>query len=299
MNPPSDSPVIASTSNPQYLPASEFDAYDHSDEVVVFWRSVVPALSTKCRVKLFWPHDTCHGRYSAQNLAAFDGCLWLSRWQLGNYLDMQGLWAKIPYTIMGNGWSPITSCTIEGERPLRSCIYGSNWARGLENVLDVWPEVRRIFPDATLTVCYGSETWNLWSKDKEQQVLRRVEGMKDIGVVNKGSVDHETLEKLYHEHSFWLYPNTGTETFCITAVKAQGAGCIPVATRASGLFETLAPFAETCLNSAEWSTLLVKALRDASSIKLEDRRKYADWSKIWYWKEIAQRFDTFVKSIQK
>lgn len=121
--------------------------------------------------------------------------------------------------------------------------------------------------------------------------------MKHLDVVNAGSVDHKTLEDLYNSHSLWLYPNSGTETFCITAVKAQGAGCIPVATRASGLNETLAPFAKSCTHPGEWTDLLMKTFQRADSITLKERQSFSTFADKFLWSEIAKKFDQFVRSL--
>ena len=296
MDPPEDSPHSLETSNPRYLPVDEFQNYYHGDEIVVCWRTSLPPETFTSRLRLYWPHDTFGRKIPSEIIKSFNGVLWLSPWQYHNYVSSQGLWGKTSKIFLGNGWTPFSEYPLL-ERSPHSCIYGSNWSRGLEVVLDSWPEVRQKYPDATLTIAYGPNTWTVWSKEKEAQVLQRVESMKNLGVTNVGSIDHVYLERLYNEHSLWLYPNIDRETFCITAVKAQGAGCIPVVVRKEGLNETVAPFADTASNNKEWRELLFKTLERASSISLEERQRYIDFSKNWLWSETAKRFDTFVKGL--
>lgn len=43
-----------------------------------------------------------------------------------------------------------------------------------------------------------------------------------------GQVGHEDLNRAYENSSFWLYPCTWPKTFCITALRAQFVGAMPV-----------------------------------------------------------------------
>ena len=55
-----------------------------------------------------------------------------------------------------------------------------------------------------------------------------------------GGVDQPTLHAAMRRASVWAYANTGdVETYCITAVKMQAAGVIPVATDAGALREVI------------------------------------------------------------
>lgn len=297
MNPPKNSPYTLPNSNPRYFPVEDFNSYYHDDEIVVCWRNFPSPESFKSRLRLFWPHDTVGlHRLASKVIESFSGILWLSRWQRLNYLSSQGIWGRISHTIMGNGWSPTLSPVSTKINPY-SCIYGSNWSRGLESVLDIWPTVKKNFPDATLAIAYGPNTWSVWTPEKEAAVLERVKSMENLGVTNVGSIDHKELEALYQQTSFWLYPNTEWETFCITAVKAQGGGCIPIVVRRGGLEETVAPFAETVSDLKDWPELLFKNLKNALSITPDDRQKYIEYSKSWFWSETAKRFHDFVTSL--
>lgn len=295
-DPPHDSKFLDSKSNPRYFFASEFNSYNHDDEIVICWRVYASKSHFNSRLRINWSHDIAGKFYPSSLITPFDGVLWLSKWQRQNYYEKQGLWAKIPSVILGNGWTPINNYPLQ-DRPPRSCIYGSNWSRGLENVLDSWVDVRQKYPDATLTICYGHHTWGVWSSEKEEQVLERVEKMcqENLGITNAGSVDHITLEKLYNEHSLWIYPNSDKETFCITALKAQGGGCIPVATRKEGLETTLAPFSKSCKIIEEWKPLLMKTLENADKININERQKYINFAHEWQWSNVAKRLQKFLK----
>ena len=128
---------------------------------------------------------------------------------------------------------------------MHSVGYFSSYDRGLECLLEMWPEVRKQVPDAQLSVYYG---WNSFDKVAQgnnelgkwkYSMIRKLHDLKDQGVTEHGRVDHETLAKKMKEIKVWAYPTEFTEINCITALKAQEAGCIPVTTDCYALEETV------------------------------------------------------------
>lgn len=120
--------------------------------------------------------------------------------------------------------------------------YFSAYYRGLKCLLeDIWPKVRAEVPDATLDVYYGWESWlalegeNDFYLDMEELFAK----MKDQGVTVHGRVSHEELAKAMSEIQVWAYPTEFQEIHCITALKAQEAGCYPVVTAVGALKETV------------------------------------------------------------
>lgn len=102
----------------------------------------------------------------------------------------------------------------------KQCFYASSPDRGLETLLEAWPEVHRAHPDATLILTYGADV----AMD---------------GVINLGSVDNETMNEVFRTSQVWCHPANGGELYCITGVKAQAAGCWPVIIPAMALAETV------------------------------------------------------------
>jgi glycosyltransferase involved in cell wall biosynthesis len=124
--------------------------------------------------------------------------------------------------------------------------YFSAYYRGLECLLDMcgpsgrYP--REQVPDATLDVYYGWESRGWDSKERTTFYVRMnklFELLKDHGVTVHGRVSHEELAKAMNETQVWAYPTEFTEIHCITALKAQEAGCYPVVTNVGALAETV------------------------------------------------------------
>lgn len=126
------------------------------------------------------------------------------------------------------------------KRP-NSVGYFSAYYRGLECLLLMWPEIRKQVPDATLDIYYGWESWV--AIQGEDELYERIEGLfaelKDEGVTVHGRVTHKELAKAMKSIQVWAYPTQFCEIHCITALKAQEAGCWPVVTGVAALKETV------------------------------------------------------------
>lgn len=126
--------------------------------------------------------------------------------------------------------------------PLK-CFYASSPDRGLDILLEVWPEILSKVPDAHLHVFYGfSKTYDLLHKDRDTMIEfkeRILQSLKQDGVHYHGKVSHPELHEHMMTSGLWLYPTHFTEISCITAMKAQAAGAIPITMSLAALDETV------------------------------------------------------------
>lgn len=82
------------------------------------------------------------------------------------------------------------------------------------------------------------------SPDRAGEVLNELEphitslGYKLIRTYSKAISEREMID-LYAKSRFWLHPCQGVELFCISAVKAQASGCIPIVVPNMALAETV------------------------------------------------------------
>lgn len=129
---------------------------------------------------------------------------------------------------------------MTNKRP-HSVGYFSAYYRGLECLLDMWDRIREQVPDATIDVYYGWESWvGLEGEDDfYYRMEEKFEQYKDKGVTVHGRVSHEELAKAMKQIQVWAYPTQFEEIHCITALKAQEAGCYPVVTNVAALKETV------------------------------------------------------------
>ena len=165
----------------------------------------------------------------------------------------------------------------------------------------IWGTIRKSFPTATLDICYGRETWGTINPREMQFIISKIEEYKTQGVTEHGKIGHLQLAEIMKKTSVWAYPcNTTTETFCITAVKCQAAGCIPVTTRIGALDETIhpeAPQIDVIANSADLNrygqTLFntFKRLQDNTPEEIsKERQKYMDFARQFSWSNCVDKW---------
>jgi glycosyltransferase involved in cell wall biosynthesis len=292
---PENSPHKSAESNPRYVPLDH--TQDQPLDVAISWRMPTIAKKLKALAKkiYLWPHDTFSYPLLKEEIEKFDDVLWLSNWQREQWSSINPPF-KAFHKIFGNGVNPEQFAPLQNKKNPYSCIYGSNYARGLEILLDIWPRVRERFPKATLDIYYGWQHWGLLSAQKEAEMRVKVAGLSPFGVTEHGLVSHEELNKAFAEASFWTYPCTAPEVFCITALRAQLSGAYPVIIEGSALPETVANGFKSP-SSEKYLTTLLEAFSKAEKITLNDRQKNADFVLQNYtWEKIAQRWHELFSS---
>lgn len=113
-------------------------------------------------------------------------------------------------------------------------VWTSSYDRGLEYLLEMWPDIRSKHPEATLDIAYG---WNLYDtslrgrSDDGKEWKRSMEVlMRQDGITVHGRLPSDEVAKLYNQADIWAYPTDFPEIDCITATKAMAAGCVPITT---------------------------------------------------------------------
>lgn len=269
-NPPPNSIHSKQTANPRFIHFQ--DKIDPTD-IAISWRmpEMGPHLKKQAKKVYLWPHDILTYFVAPEKVDAFDDVLWLSHAQREQWIAMSPAFAKFT-KIFGNGIIPEQFVPIQERKNPYSCIYGSNYARGLEVLLNIWPRVKKEFPKATLDIYYGWQHWGLLSVEKEIKLRMQIQELAPLGVTDRGLVGHAELNKAYGRASFWTYPCTAFETFCITALRAQLAGAMPVVLVGSGLKETVR-HGYQCQSENKYFETLKAALDKAETISLEERKK--------------------------
>jgi len=102
--------------------------------------------------------------------------------------------------------------------PLRF-IYSSSPDRGLSYLLQLFPKIVERYPEATLHIFCNHK----FISNSDLESIKK----HDSIFLNK-RVNQEQIAEEYLKSDFWFYPTGFTETYCITAVEAQAAGCMCV-----------------------------------------------------------------------
>ena len=163
----------------------------------------------KCDGKqVFWTSLDKH-----PNLSHFEAVCYISEYQRNNCgIEHKNLfWVPPGYD---------ETKIYPGTKIPKQCLYASSPDRGLETLLRAWPKVHESHPDATLIVTYGAQEY-------------------DLPNVTFIDATNEEMDELYRTSDIWCHPANGGELYCITGVKAQAAGCVPVIIPVMALHETV------------------------------------------------------------
>ena len=118
-------------------------------------------------------------------------------------------------------------------------VYSSTPFRGLQGLLEMFPEIRRQVPEMSLDVFSSMKVYG-WSDDNDRDADGSIyQNAEQPGVTLHGSVGQKILLGNLAESGFLLYPNTFDETSCIAAIEAQACGAVVVTSAKAGLQETV------------------------------------------------------------
>jgi GT2 family glycosyltransferase/glycosyltransferase involved in cell wall biosynthesis/Tfp pilus assembly protein PilF len=226
----------------EYGDLTDFYIFNRFNKIKVFIssRSFKPYFSNiNAEKKVLWIHDHFDvaflddydfGKISLKDIEFFT----LSKWQTNMWKEGLNL-PDEKFYITRNGFNP-EFFNIEGiKRNKYKLIYSSRPERGLEILLDLFPEIRKCVPEAELHVF----AYVPFSEDKEMKPL--LEKLNQPNVIIRGSVTQSQLAVEMMQSRVMAYPNIWRETSCITAIESQAAG-LPIVS------STLAAIPETIIN---------------------------------------------------
>ncbi|HUA21677.1 MAG TPA: glycosyltransferase [Bryobacteraceae bacterium] len=185
------------------------------------------------------------------------------------------------------------------ERDPYKVVYGSSYDRGLLQLLESWPRIQAKVPQAHLTVFYGFDSSrahafqlirpSLESYRRQNPIkfwgYRRfiLAALRQANAEHLGRIGHWEVARQFLSAGIWAYPTAFSETSCITAMKAQAAGAIPVVIPSGAVDETVQFGAKTSTSAndypdrrvppqvyEEWEALLISHLQNPA--KLEQLR---------------------------
>jgi glycosyltransferase involved in cell wall biosynthesis len=121
-------------------------------------------------------------------------------------------------------------------------LYASSYDRGLEHLLRMWPQLKAKIPTAELHIAYG---WDMFLKGyannpemmKWKDKIEKL--MEQSGITHHGRVSKSKLDEITANCDLWVYPTHFQETNCITALRSQSLGCVPVTMNLAALQDTV------------------------------------------------------------
>jgi glycosyltransferase involved in cell wall biosynthesis len=214
---------------------------EHRVDAAVVWRRPRLAAWLDDRVRhvgrrYLWLHDVRNRDAVRDAFPAFDKVVALSRFHRAWY-------PFVPddrIVVMPNGIDPDD---FAGPHPWRDpfrVVYGSDYGRGLLHLLAAWPHVRGAVAGASLRVFYGWQGIERRNPTHAREMRREFAPLlAEPGVAHLGRIGHAAVAAEFRSAGVWAYPCAFPETSCITAMKAQAGGAVPVVIPTGALAETV------------------------------------------------------------
>lgn len=177
-------------------------------------------------------------------------------------------------------------------------LYASSYDRGIEILLKMWAEIKKELPNATLEVCYG---WDLYDKGYQgnpqamawKDKINKL--MEQEGITHHGRVSKSKLDEITASCDLWVYPTFFQETNCITALRSQSLGCVPVTMNLAALQDTVfsgvkldGDIEETEIQE-QFIKELVTLAKDKKRYQ-EEKKKAIEGAKAYSWSNIASEW---------
>lgn len=254
-----------------YRPFYEFNPGDNFN-ILVGWRGNLFKGGIKAKKRYVWLHDVPQpDQFSEEENETFDKIIVLSQYHKSLLPD------HIPdekILVSSNGIN-LKDFDLDGvKRNPNRLIYTSSYDRGLENILKIWPDIIKEVPEAELHVFYGWNTYDaMVKKGYRSQEFKdyMVKLLDQDGVYEHGRVGHKDLVKEFYKSGIYAYPSHFEEISCISAMKAQACGCVPVTTDYAALNETIKDKtyvvrgnAKNCID--EYKNVIIFTLKQDNSV---------------------------------
>jgi glycosyltransferase involved in cell wall biosynthesis len=236
----------------QWLPLTEL-ADDEYRDVIVFWvrtkrmepgRFNAPVRAAKLGLKT--PNDSLIGQVLAGDINLL---IAFSDFQRNLYIEDFGYPAEAQWVVTADG---LDTSDYAGQPPKVAgrFLHAANPRRGLQPLLDMWPSIRQMHPDAELFIASSHLLRGITVEEDLRRagaLYERATAMASDGVHYLGRVAKPDLIKLQLTAQFYLYPTTYPETCCIAAMEAAAAGAVIVCSPTGALPDRVIDGVTGCL----------------------------------------------------
>jgi glycosyltransferase involved in cell wall biosynthesis len=161
-------------------------------------------------------------------------------------------------------------------------IWTSCLNRGIERCIEIIQMIHNVFPDTELHI--------FRNYDAKQEF---VDSVKDLTYIHfHGNVNNKQIIEEFKKSEYWFYPTTFSETYCISALEAQMAGCIAISTDVASLNTTVGEHGlliKNTLSNKEIADEVISLMKN-DELKNKLRNKGQEWSKKQDWGIIAKKW---------
>lgn len=256
-----------------YKNVSEFNPNDIYN-VLISWRSNIFENNVYAKKRIVWLHDIPNIDFSDDNIKKVDNIVVLSQYH-ADMIPINVPREKIFISTNGVNEDDFKGLENVSREPFR-CIYASSYNRGLEQLLEIWPEVKKQIPEASLHIYYGWDTYDAFVRQghtKDNGFKARLEAlMTQEGVFHHGRLGHKELLVEYAKSSIFSYPcSYSGEINCIALTKAISTGCIAV-TNDFAVMAERNPY--PAVHQDKFKDLLINTLKNQDIRNIVNKEEY-------------------------
>jgi glycosyltransferase involved in cell wall biosynthesis len=214
--------------------------------------------------KVFWVHNTdYHPWYNGAEMVNsvnllspdyIDEFICLTNWHREQWSQKYQI-DPGRIKVIGNAIDPLSFQTTGIQKVRNRFIWSSAPERGLTELLQQWPLIRQVKPDATLHV---------YTPGYQRAPVLDWKELNDIGVTLCGSVNQLELHRAMLRAQYWPYLTGYEETYCITALEMQFARVLPITTDIAALGEVVQSGIILSNDETKWN-LAIQSLSQLSA----------------------------------
>lgn len=226
----------------KYIDHTQIDQFGDEYDVVFSSRSVFPFFPgsiyhfiPKSKWKVLWMHDTfCKGDENLEEMVVsgvIDEVFTLSDFHT-NYTFNNEHGKKRMFDVLKhknfqtrNGAVKYIDEVDLSKKDPNHFVYNASVTKGLKPLLQlIWPDVKRLIPDAHLTVIGGYYRFRDGSEPDEQEKdlvnFKEDERYKQLSVSFTGVITQQEIAKILANASYMIYPADFPETFGISTLES-------------------------------------------------------------------------------
>ena len=250
-----------------------------ADDIFITWKDSLPWKNgAKAAKNIHWSSDVEQGwefnkKTNSLNINAVDVFVNISR-----YLNYKNVFVPVEKrSVIPHGIDTESLDNHKAEQIENTILYCSSPDRGLFNLLQDWPEIKKRSPQMTLKVAYGWGNFNFRNFELRRFRNQINDLLRQDGIEYLGALRRDEIEREYWKAQYWVLPlnNPDSELFCLNAVKSQYCGCIPVVNKLGALKETVADY------------IPYMSFRQG---KLNVAKEKGVYSKALTWKEVVEKY---------
>jgi tetratricopeptide (TPR) repeat protein len=223
----------------KYKPFWEFNYRDKMDTLILWRHPKLLDYDINAEKILLDLHDVISpGELNEKRVKKIDKIFVKSKFHQSLFPDVP----KEKFVVVPNGLV-VSDFDKQVERDPYLLVNTSSPDRSLSTLLRLFRKVKKEVPEAKLEWAYGWGVYEVVHRDNPLAMKMKDDLEKQMeemdGVTNLGRISHGDVAEMYMRGNIFAYPTEFAEIDCISARKAQLAGCFPVTTDFSALNETV------------------------------------------------------------